>query len=233
MISVIMPTYCRVRSIDKAIDSILSQTYTDFELLIMDDGSTDGTKEILQDYAKKDSRIKHIRFEENSGTPALRGNQGIALSQGTHIAFMFDDDLWYPHCLDTLYSFHMANPDCGMIYGQIDYHNLITGQYRANFGEDWDYSKLINGNYIPNHAVLIKREVFKEIGGYDEHPVMKRICDWDLWCRMGKHYQVKRIPVSVGKGYAGNPDSIGNTVPLNLEAIYIHQRTRSKLPNLF
>lgn len=96
MVSVIIPTYNRAYVIKKSIDSVLSQTYSDFELIIVDDGSTDNTKDIIEAY--KDSRIKYV-YQENSGACAARNN-GVLLAKGEYIAFHDSDDTWLPDKLE-------------------------------------------------------------------------------------------------------------------------------------
>lgn len=229
MISVIVSTYCRSRSISTALDSILNQTFTDFELIILDDGSIDGTKEIIESYAIKDKRIRWLRFDENSGVPAKRYNQGISLAKGEYIAFMFDDDLWYPHALKTLHDFFIQNRECGMVYGLCDYDMRGKGNITKNFGAEWDYKRLVEqGNFLGNLTVLIRKNILNEIGAHDEDPIIRRLCDWDLWVRIGASYSVKRIAVSVGMVHGGQPDSVGATMPLDIEKIRNHQQNKKR-----
>lgn len=227
-----MATYSRAKLLARAIESILQQTFRDFELIIVDDGSKDETKKVIEHYALLDNRIRWLFFDENSGTPALRYNQGMALARGEYIAFMFDDDEWYPHALDTLYTFFGFNLECGMIYGLADYLDVRDNSYIGkNFGENWDYKKLVEeGNFICNNSVLIKRSVIDAVGGYDEAPVLKRLCDWDLWVRIGAKFPVKRIPISVGRVNAFHSDSIGVNIPLNIVDIRKHQSSNRHIP---
>ena len=94
-VSVIIPTYNRAHLVDRAIQSVLNQTYKDFELIIVDDGSTDNTEDIIKEFQKKDERIKYIRHEENRGGSAAR-NTGIKAAKGEYIAFLDSDDEWLP-----------------------------------------------------------------------------------------------------------------------------------------
>ena len=229
-ISVIMATYCRARIISDAIVSILNQTFEDLELIIVDDGSKDGTKKIIEDFAAKDDRIRWIRFEDNSGTPAVRYNQGMSLAQGQYIAFMFDDDEWYPDALENLYNFFIENQDCGMIYGLADYIDIRKNSYIGKgFGAEWNYERLVkSGNFLCNNTVLVKKEVIDDVGGYDEASVLKRLCDWDLWVRIGEKYKVKRVSKVVGKVNAFYGDSIGTTIDLNITKIRDHQVNKNR-----
>lgn len=230
IISIVMATYCRARIISNAINSILNQTFDNFELIIVDDGSKDGTKEIIEKFALKDDRVRWVRYDKNSGTPAIRYNQGMALAKGVYIAFMFDDDELYPNALETLYDFMQENLECGMVYGQADYVDIRNNSYIGKaFGADWDFSRLVQqGNFLCNLSVLIKKTVINDVGGYDEAPVLKRLCDWDLWVRIGEKYAVKRIAKTVGRVNAFYDDSIGTTIDLNISDIRDHQANKDR-----
>ncbi|HKK53946.1 MAG TPA: glycosyltransferase family A protein [Patescibacteria group bacterium] len=93
-ISVIIPTYNRANFLPRAIKSVLNQTFKDFELIIVDDGSTDNTKEVINNYLKNDDRIKYI-YQQNSGGPPKPKNTGIKIAKGEYIAFLDSDDEWF------------------------------------------------------------------------------------------------------------------------------------------
>lgn len=234
-ISVVLSTYRRNYGDDRcanyfmrAIDSILSQTFFDFELILIDDGSTDGTAEIAKNYAEKDPRVKYIRFDTNSNAPAKRYNQGIALSKGKWIAFMFDDDEWFPNALEDLYeSIVHLPPIYGMVNGTIEYNHMIGSVNEIiapNFGlESCCFEKMFLSNKLANNSVLIRREVFDLVGGYDESHCMRRICDWDLWIRIQMRYKTTVLPKKIGKVYGGLSDSLLYNFKLNHSKIYMRQ----------
>ena len=97
-VSVIIPTYNRANLLARAIKSVLNQTFQDFELIVVDDGSTDNTRKVVEEFQKKDSRIKYI-FQENSGGPAKPINTGIKNSKGEYITILEDDDEFLPQKL--------------------------------------------------------------------------------------------------------------------------------------
>jgi len=103
-VSIILPTYCRGDNglLKRAIQSVLSQTFESFELIVMDDGSTDGTADIISSYVKADDRVIHVRHDSNSGLPALRVNEGLLMARGEFCAYQFDDDQWTDTALATL-----------------------------------------------------------------------------------------------------------------------------------
>ena len=173
-ISVILSNYNRANLLKRSIESVLSQTFEDFELIIIEDGSTDNSLEIIEQFAMKDNRIRWISFKENSGLPARRYNQGISLAKADLIAFAFNDDEFYEHHLQTLYDFMLINNECGFIYGQADYYDLKNNTVRKDFGGDWDYKKILNYNFLCNMSVLVKKEAINLVGGLDEIPLLKR-----------------------------------------------------------
>src|SRR5260221_13463342 len=100
-VTIIMPTFNRAWIIERAIRSVLAQTFNDFELLVVDDGSTDDTQEKLQKIQAQDPRIKIIKLETNQGAPAAR-NAAIAQAQGEIIAYLDSDNVWYPTNLEVM-----------------------------------------------------------------------------------------------------------------------------------
>ena len=215
----------------RAIDSILAQTFSDFELVLIDDASSDGTEKVCRKYAKRDDRIRFSRFEHNSGCHAVRYNDGMLQSRGEFIAFMFDDDLLYPKALSELLAgFEGKNDEVGMVYGLGNFYDSRTGHpIGLNFGVDWDPSKLRKQNAICNNAVLIRRHVIDHVGGWDEDASMRRICDWDHWLRIGSMYDVIRIETLVGEQHAFYSDSLGMTVPLDLAGAKARQIGRKRV----
>lgn len=235
-ISVIMSTYSRnygdadcPNLLRRSIESIMNQTFVNFELILIDDGSKDGSAQVCQEYASQDDRIKYVRFDRNSGLPARRYNDGIALSSGKYITFMFDDDKWLPNALEDLYrGITHQYKGFGMVYGLVHYwHVENTHPSKMHFGEEWCYDKIKRYNFLANNSVIVERSAIDEVGGYDEHPCMKRLCDWDLWVRISQKYRVARMPILVGEVFGSLPGSIGITIPLNEEAV----RERQKIKN--
>jgi glycosyltransferase involved in cell wall biosynthesis len=215
----------------RALDSILAQTFSDFELVLIDDASSDGTEKVCRQYAKRDDRIRFSRFESSSGYHAVRYNDGMLQSRGEFIAFMFDDDLLYPNALSVLLAgFEGRSAEVGMVYGLGNFYDSRTGHpIGLNFGVCWDPDKLRKQNAICNNAVLIRRHVIDHLGGWDEDASMRRICDWDHWLRIGSMYDVVRVETLVGEQFAFHRDSIGVTVPLDLAGAKARQISRKRV----
>ena len=115
IVSVIMPSYNAERFINESIESILRQTYGEWELIIVDDKSTDNTARVIESYIQKDKRIKCILLEENSG-PAVARNRAIKEARGHYIAFLDADDLWMPQKLEKTDSFYAERKHCFELY---------------------------------------------------------------------------------------------------------------------
>jgi glycosyltransferase involved in cell wall biosynthesis len=214
-VSIILPAYCRGDSglLKRAIESVLSQTFQSFELIVMDDGSTDSTAQIISSYVKADDRVIHVRHDGNCGLWALRVNEGLLMARGEFCAYQFDDDRWAEAALATLVGELRRNPNFGIAYGlckcTLDGKEIVLGG-------PFNYSQLVAGNYIANNSVVHRRTVFERLGGYDMHLVMRRLADWDLWLRWGRHAAFLSLDETVSIVEAGRADSVGKTVPADL-----------------
>lgn len=215
-ISVILPTFCRGDNglLNRAIDSVLNQTFSNLELIIVDDGSIDQTRNVIMEYLEKDNRIVYIRNNINSGLPALRVNQGIMHSRGKYIAYQFDDDQWYSNGLQVLYE-EITNIDepC-LVYGKCRFVDLLLKR-ELLFGEEFDFNKLRLTNTIANNTVLHHREVPFLYGGYEIHVSMKRLCDWDLWLRWSEKIPMIHTDSIVSLVEGNQIDSLGRTAVLD------------------
>lgn len=229
-VSVILPTYrrCVGGYLQRAINSVLSQTYSDFELLVMDDGSTDGSAELIEAFQARDPRVVHVRHERNSGLPALRANEGIELARGRYVAFMFDDDVWRPIALEKLITEAERLKTDGVIVGQ---SLLSFNQEQITLpGDEIMLHTLNRSNQLTNNSVLVPRVLFEQYGMYDCHIGMRRLCDWDLWLRFIRHVPFHVVRHVISETTAGNPHAIGVTVPYDLALFrYWHDIPRNHL----
>lgn len=208
-ISIILPTYCRGDNgmLKASIENVLNQSFNNFELIIVDDGSVDNTFNIGMHFIEKDNRIVYIRNELNSGLPALRVNQGLLHSRGDFICYQFDDDLWRSTALEDLYNFIKDRSIC-LAYGccSLTYENDTL-----KLGRSFDSSVINESNFIANNAVIHHREVPFIYGGYDCHIVMRRLCDWDLWIRWSKYIPFYFLDKIVSFVKCNNEKSLGET----------------------
>ncbi|WP_027086115.1 glycosyltransferase [Cohnella panacarvi] len=211
VISVIMSTYCRGDNglLERAIRSVLNQTFTAFEFIVVDDGSTDRTREIVMRYRNHDPRIVYIRNERNSGLPALRVNQGIMRAKGKYIAYQFDDDQWTDIALEALYREIVRQPRDCVVFGKGLFRNLKT-QTEFYIGAALRYDELQLYNRIINNAVLHPKSLCYAYGAYDCHLAMRRTSDWDLWLRWAEKVPFVFVDQVISIAEAYHEKSLGS-----------------------
>ena len=203
-VSVIIPTYNRARIVGEAIDSVLSQGYDDFELIVVDDGSTDGTEELVASYLP---RLTYL-YQEHQGVSAAR-NRGIASARGEYISFLDSDDLWLRDKLSSQVCFMESHPECLICYTD---EIWIRKGVRVNpMKKHRKYSGMIFEQCLPlcivsPSSVLIARTLLDEVGIFDE---TLEVCeDYDLWLRIAARYPIHFIetPLIVKRG--GHEDQL-------------------------
>jgi glycosyltransferase involved in cell wall biosynthesis len=186
LVSVVMPAFNCERYIAECIDSVLEQTYQDFEIIIVDDGSTDDTVKIISQY--KNDRIRLFN-QSNSGSGSAR-NYGVKQASGEWVAFIDADDIWLPdklhkqleHCSKLAWS-HTDLYFHGSVYPR---HTKATEFTSKHSG--FILNKLLVENFIGTSSVVIKKEIFQEFGGFNTE--LRALQDWDLWLRIAEKYQV-------------------------------------------
>jgi len=217
-ISVVLPTYNRAPLLKGSIESVLNQTYQDFELIVVDDGSTDRTKEVVK--SVKSEKIKFIRLIENKGAAAAR-NIGIKSARGAAIAFQDSDDVWRPDKLKKQSDFLFNAPsDVGMVY---------TGFWRVKEGkkkyipDKWVkvregnvHKELLKGNFITTQSALVRRECFYKSGYFDEK--LARFQDWELFIRISKDFEIGFLDEPLLTVFY-SPNSISSNSKWSIEAL--------------
>ncbi len=229
-VSIILPTFARCASglLERAIQSVLAQSFTDWELLLLDDGSTDGAFELIERFRATDSRIVHVRHEHNSGIHSLRLNEGIELARGKFLAFQFDDDFWRSCALQVLVEESLRHPEPVLVAARSLLK--IDGRERVLPEGDVDLRRLVQSNQIANNNVLFPRELVDELGMYDCHLGMRRLCDWDLWLRYCRHIPLVLIDRITAEINAAQTGSIGLSLPWDLALFrYLHEIPRNHL----
>lgn len=196
-VSIILPTYNRKYCIARAIDSIFHQTYTDYELIIVDDGSTDGTDEYVNALSKKDGRIRYIRSTRNAGAAEAR-NIGIREAAGRYIAFQDSDTYWVETKLEKQVAYmDTADSMVAMVYSP---YKRIYSDYSIIYPSlDIPIEKksgnilqlLLENPLVDTPTMLVRKEVLNEIGGFDSE--MRTLEDYELSIRIAKQYQIHII----------------------------------------
>jgi len=210
-VSIIIPVYNGERYVSEAIDSVLNQTYKDFEIIVIDDGSKDNTPNILEKYG---SKIKW-KSQENKGQ-ASAINEGINMAKGKYIAYLDADDVCLPErfenqvkYLDDHYSVGLAYSDRHQINENGETQRIIKSQPPDNF-------ILLQNDYIPRSTVMHKRKCLDEVGLFDESVTGND--DWDMWIRMSEKFEMGYIGKPLVK-YRVHKENISLTRPKRLDYI--------------
>ncbi len=210
-VSVIIPTYNRAWVLKEAIDSVLAQDFKDFELIVVDDGSTDATGQILDAY---DRELQVVR-QSNLGVSAAR-NRGIAAAAGRLVAFLDSDDLWMPHKLSRQVDFFNSNP--AAMINQTEEIWLRNGVRVNPKNRHHKFSGMIFERslalcLVSPSAVMMKRSLFDEVGLFDEN--LPACEDYDIWLRISWRYPVHLIetPLIIKRG--GHADQLSKAPGLD------------------
>lgn len=232
-ISVIIITHNRADLLSKAMDSVLTQTYREFELLIIDDASTDNTEELVLKYSKKDSHIKYYKNKTNLGISKSR-NRGVFLSGGEYIAMLDSDDYWIDKEKLGKQKEHLDKHQDLAIIGTaiscVDEKGLILKE-DIYFKEDKEIrEKMLLKNQFAQSSVLFRKDVFDRLGGYDESLDIGE--DFDLWLKMGEHYKLANLANTM-VAYLVHSRGVTKKRKLKtiLETDRIVRRYKNKYPN--
>ncbi len=187
LVSVIIPNYNHAQYISDAIQSVLNQEYRQFEIIVVDDGSTDNSREVVAQFGDK---VKYI-WQENQGLSAAR-NTGIAVANGEYIGLLDADDIYEPDFMSVLVSLMAEHPDvdgvhCG--YRFVDHQNNPLPQIEARtIPEGQLYQQLLNSNFLVPESILVRKHCYSKVGPFD---ISLSACeDWDMWLRMSSRFNI-------------------------------------------
>lgn len=200
-VSVVVPNYNHARFLRERLESIFAQTYTDYEVIILDDCSTDESRNVIEAYRAHPKVVKIIYNEQNSGSPFKQWNKGVAVAAGEYVWIAESDDVARPKLLETLVAHLETDPDIGLAYvrsERIDENGAVSApcfawtdavsptRWRSDYVENGRVEcavALTMINTIPNaSAVVFRKGVYQMAGGADEH---LRLCgDWIAWARI-------------------------------------------------
>jgi teichuronic acid biosynthesis glycosyltransferase TuaG len=177
-ISIITPAYNSEEFIAKTIESVIEQTFSSWEMIIVDDGSTDETSNIVKSFSDSDRRIRYFRLDRNSGRPSVPRNHAIFQSRGDYLAFLDSDDIWMPEKLGYQLRYMKEN-DLEFCYGP----TLTSGGKHLGSGRLRSRGDLIKHNFIPCLTVMMrKREKYLPV--FDEEPYLKASEDYFAWLKI-------------------------------------------------
>lgn len=198
-ISVVIPTYNRDHFIADAIHSTLAQNHTGFEVIVVDDGSTDKTLEVVESFS--DPRLRYV-VKEHNGAPATR-NRCIAEAQGEFLVWLDSDDMLMPDVLEVYAEALTRTPEADVLYGDLIVTNHEFRQTGEACHQDWYgrnnglIAQLFHSNCIPNPGTMVRKSLYNTVGKYDEF--FRRAHDYELWTRFALKANFKHVPMKVVK----------------------------------
>ena len=221
-VSVIMPSYNHAAFVGAAIESVLEQSFSDFELIITDDGSTDGTDEVIRAYL--DPRIDFERFPVNRGA-CEAGNRCIERAGGEYIALLNSDDVFLPGKLERQVAILDAEPELAAVFGLPriidesgepihDEQNFFLKRFRAVPGNrfQWLRQFFLEGNSLCHPTVMIRRRLYSELGVYNIS--LRQVPDFDMWVRVCARYEIRVLTEPlIGYRVLGNHGNVSSPTP--------------------
>jgi glycosyltransferase involved in cell wall biosynthesis len=187
-VSVVLPTYNQAEYLPQALDSVLNQTWRDYELIVVNDGSTDDTPRILHEYQRRYGFA--VIHQENQKLPRAL-NTGFRLARGQYLTWTSSDNVMLPHMMGVLVDALDFNPQVGLVYADwevIDEHGTVIGVVQTF---DFDRYLLMRTNYI-NACFLYRRTCQDAVGLYDPEYIYAE--DWEYWLRISRSFEIMRVP---------------------------------------
>ena len=224
-VSVVMAAKNYARFLPEAVDSVLAQTFPDWELVIVDDGSTDATPDVVRPYLA-DTRIRYFRSDALGQSRAK--NLGIGFSRGVFIAFLDADDAWFPTKLAEQVELLRKCPTVGVTYTQrelIDEAGKILGFHTETLPGGRVLPQIFLQNFVCFSSAMVRREVFESVGVFD--PSLDLSIDYDLWLRAAKHFEFRPIQKVLVKYRTGHgnlskklADRVATAIGIMNRAVY-------------
>jgi glycosyltransferase involved in cell wall biosynthesis len=228
MVTVVMRTYNRTEKIKESIQSVLNQTFQDFELIIINDGGADEVRKVIDSF--KSNKIKYYRLDKNCGQAAAL-NEGILKANGKYIAYLDDDDIYYPKHLEILVSFLERNPNYDFVYsnswwcyGKLENSKFVEKSrklYEVR-PQKFDKNLLFEKNYISILNVLHKKSCFRKTGLFNKE--LPHLVDWDMWKRYARHFKLHQLNEITGE-YRWTKNNM--TVTNRLKSIFFSHITKT------
>ena len=224
VVSVIIPTYNRSGLLREALQSVRAQTYGDFEAIIVDDGSADDTRDVVESF---DQRFRYV-YQVNRGRSNARNN-ALGRAYGRYVAFLDSDDLFMPRKLQVQVQSLTEHPEVGWVYSSacnIDEDGKRIGSDYEATASGWIYPEV--AFYIPLTIILptvmVRREVMEAVGGFDE--AMDRFEDTDMWRRISRRYEALALsePLTKIRAHSGNtmehPQKVFQSVSYYVDKVF-------------
>lgn len=230
LISVVIPVYNNEKTIQKTIESVLKQTFSDFEILVINDGSQDATLDIIASI--EDSRLKVFSYP-NSGVVAIGRNRGISHACGEFIAFLDADDLWAIDKLETQLEALQSNPHAALAYSWVDFIDEFGQPLGAGIHKTFNgdvFAKILTDNFIVTGSnPLIRKQALIEVGGFDDSLAL--MDDWDMWLRLAAGFHFVAVSSSQILYRRINHSQSMNVLRLEKDYLKLMERAFSQAPD--
>jgi glycosyltransferase involved in cell wall biosynthesis len=235
LVSVVVTSYNHARYLPQAIESVLAQTFTDIEVVAIDDASRDESPAILQRYA---DRVKVIQHPTNRGTYASL-NEGIGLTEAPYIAILNSDDLWLPEKLEKQVAVMQSDARIGLVHtafrpidadGNPIEGNPLGVRFHPNPQGDL-LTDLLTRNLFITSSVLLRRECLERCGWFEER--LFGMGDWDMWLRIAEHYRIGYVPEVLTLYRIHGENTMYQRQRMLADDLWIHEeRIRKRIPEL-
>jgi glycosyltransferase involved in cell wall biosynthesis len=233
LVSVIIPTFNRAAYLPETLQSLQRQTLSDFEVIVVDDGSTDNTAPLVKE------RYPSVRYfyQENAG-PAAARNRGLCEARGRFVSFLDSDDLWRPRFLEANSDHLLSNPDVDVVFCRFETMDadkrILPGHRKRPYSGDVT-ARLFASTFITTPSVMIRREAIDEVGGFNSGLLTTE--DYDLWLRLSLRHRFGYVdePLCLRRSHPGTQSRKGSPVPLIrkarlLERYYARPEFAAKIP---
>ncbi|WP_158601448.1 glycosyltransferase family 2 protein [Halosegnis longus] len=234
-VSVVIPVYNRADRVGDAIESVQSQTIDDWELILVNDGSADGSGDVIDEYAATDSRIHALHHDENRGISAAR-NTGIDAATGEYVCPLDSDDRFHPEKLDRQLSSVRSLPDdyCGCYTAGVSYDadgDRIETIRTGASGDLWP-EVLVRHDFRPHSSHMVRRSCLDAIGGYDTD--LARGVDWDIAIRLARRYKIGFLDEVLVERHFADDNVSGDPIAGNpAYQVAIREQLREKYADAF
>ena len=226
-VNVIIHTYNNERFIAETVESVLNQTYKEYEIVVVDDGSVDGTRDALIPYMQK---IRY-HYKENGGIASAK-NAGIGLSQTEFVAFLDHDDLWAPDKLQLQMECFNENSQVGLVYAKYtsfrDGKELRTKPEKGYSG--WIFKELLSKSFIQTSTVVVKRECLDAVGPYDESFSLGD--EYDMFLRIARKFQCSFIDKSLTRYRVHDTNASNNDFLFDNENLGVYKKVYNNFTDL-
>jgi glycosyltransferase involved in cell wall biosynthesis len=231
-LSVIIPSYQRSKTILRALESVSNQTFRDFEIIVIDDGSTDGTADVVSQYSDK---VVYI-WQPNRGPSAAR-NVGIENSSGEFIAFLDADDIWYPQKIEKQISPFQFNPRLGLVCSDVVFADESgIKQNKTAFASaaperGMIFNTIFSRSFIGTSTVVIRRICLDEVGQFDEQ--LKFCEDYELWLRVSESWEIDYVPEPLVQNYLGKDQLSCRRLEMLEALLGVQKKALANHPDLY